>query len=290
MRGMIDVVKPFVPPVMRRALRSGLTVVSGQMRVMPDFLVIGAAKCGTNSLYQYLIQHPCIASAFRGAIHFFDHNFQLGLHWYRTHFSTSLQKCYVQQVRKQDFFTVNWSPDYIYHPHAPRRIFEILPHAKAVVLLRNPVDRAYSDYQMGARRGRETLSFEEAIAKETERIGREREKILEDEHYYSFNYRFYSYLARGIYVNQLKEWMRFFPKERLLIIRSEDFFADPSAIFQEVLRFLGLPKWEPKEYRVFNRGTYANIDVAMRKRLVEFYEPHNQRLYDYLRINFGWDR
>src|SRR5207248_10393615 len=105
---------------------------------------------------------------------------------------------------------------YLFHPHVPKRVVQVLPHVKLIVLLRNPVDRAYSQYYHAIELGHETLSFEEAIASEEERTAQERAKLLRDEHYYSHAYKHRSYLTRGIYVEQLQAWMQLFPREQFL--------------------------------------------------------------------------
>ncbi len=259
-------------------------LLTSHIRVLPDFIIIGAQRCGTTSLYNYLSQHPCVVPALVKEVHFFDINFHKGIHWYRSHFPTFLEKY------KQNIITGEASPYYIFHPHAARRIFKIIPQVKLIVLLRNPVDRAYSHYHHEVRIGAETLSFEEAIEKESERLKGEIKKMLENENYYSFNHQHYSYLSRGIYIDQIKVWMSLFPKEQILIIKSEDFYANPSAVFRRVLEFLNLPIWEPKEYKKFNYANYPKMNPATRKRLIKFFEPYNQKLYEYLGVNFGWDR
>jgi len=142
------------------------------------------------------------------------------------------------------------------------------------------------------RLGVENLSFEDAIEREEKRLLGEMEKMLEDEDYYSFNHEHYSYLSRGIYIDQLKTWTKFFPKEQMLILKSEEFFNNPSTIFKQVLEFLNLPSWEPKEYRKYNIGYYARarMNATVRKRLIDYFEPHNQRLYEYLGADLGWNR
>jgi hypothetical protein len=257
---------------------------------MPDFIIIGAQKCGTTSLYKYLIEHPCIARARRKGIHFFDKSFVKGMTWYRAHFASVLLKYYVKQIHGQDFITGESSPYYIFHPHVPKRISETIPQVQLIVLLRNPIDRAYSHYHHEVSKGNETLSFEDAIAGETERLDGEREKMLKDGDYYSFNHEHYSYLSRGIYVDQLKLWMSRFPKDQILILKSEDFYADPAAILKQTVQFLNLPTWEATDCTKYNSGNYPKMDVTVRKRLIEYFEPHNQRLYEYLGVNFEWDR
>lgn len=267
-------------------------VQTDHIQLMPDFIIIGAQRCGTTSLYNYLTKHPCVVSSYKKEVHFFDINFGKGLAWYRAHFFPSfLYKYYIKQISKQDMVAGEASPYYIFHPHAPKRISEIVPRVKLIVLLRNPVDRAYSHYRNEVKLEVETLSFEDAIEREEERLRGDVEKVLEDENYYSFNHQHYSYLSRGVYVDQLKIWMNLFPNEQILILKSEDFFNNPPTIFKRVIEFLNLPIWEPKEYRKYNIGWLARkMNATIRKRLIDYFEPHNQRLYEYLGVNLGWNR
>jgi len=182
------------------------------------------------------------------------------------------------------------SPYYIFHPHAAKRVSREVPQAKLIASLRNPIDRAYSHYVFELTRGSEDLSFEEAIGKEEERLRNEREKMLQNEDYQSFSHRHHSYLSRGIYVNQLKVWMSLFPKHQILILRSEDLCADPPKTLKQVLDFLRLPNWELSEYRIYNTRNYPKMDKAVRKHLINYFRPHNQRLYEYLGRTFDWDK
>ncbi len=92
-------------------------------------------------------------------------------------------------------------------------------------------------------------------------------------------------------MDQLMAWRRFFPEEQLLVLMSEDLFADPAAVVERTLDFLGVPGWEPKErYGRLNEGRYAEMDPALRERLIEYFRPHNERLYEYLGTDLGWDR
>jgi len=285
------------PFFMKQAYRQSLKfrararILTSRVRLLPDFIIIGAQKSGTTSLYNYLIKHPCIGSSIWKEVNFFDINFRKGIAWYRAHFPSLLHKYYVEQIRKQNFVTGEKTPDYIFYPYAPKRILETVPRVKLIVLLRNPVERAYSHYRHEVRLGVETLPFEKAIEREEKRLRGEMEKMLEDENYYSYKYRDYSYLTKGIYADQLKTWMKLFPKEQILIMKSEDFFNNPSTIFKRVLEFLNLPSWEPKKYRKHNVGwLLGKMNATTRNRLFDYFEPHNQRLYKYLGVNFGWDK
>ena len=252
--------------------------------MLPDFLIIGAQKGGTTFLYNILRRHPYFEAAVKKEIHFFDSpRFDRGVDWYRTYFPQR------QQRNGHRVVTGEASPYYLFYPRAAKRVADTIPQARLIALLRNPVDRAYSDYQHTFRQGNESLSFNEALDLEEERLRGEKEKILADESYRSVNYRRYSYLARGIYVDQLKEWHKYFDPEQLLILKSEDFFDHPSKTLEIVVRFLGLPEWDVEIAGGRNEGDYSEpMDSETRRWLQEYYEPHNKRLYEYLGIDFGW--
>jgi len=244
---------------------------------LPDFLIIGAMKSGTSSLYRNIVNHPQIVSATKKEVHFFDKKYDQGLEWYLSHFPLLTEN-------KEHFVTGEASPRYLIHPDAPKRAYDTLPKVKLIALLRNPVDRAYSHYHHMERKGKEPLSFKEAIEREAGQFNQNMEQVLE-------NYKAISssYLTRGIYANQLKRWMEFFPKEQFLIVKSEEFFADPQSIFNQVTDFLQLPEWDFLNQKQWNVGQYNNMDVQIREQLQAFFKPHNERLYELLGRDFGWD-
>ncbi len=265
--------------------------LTSPLRLLPDFIVIGGKKCGTSSLYNYLVEHSDITPAFRKEVHFFDNNAGKGNTLrYRAYFPTSLYKRRFERTRGSDLITGEATPYYLFYPLAPERVRYVVPCAKLIALLRDPVDRAYSHYHHEFRRGTEKLSFEEAIEREAERLGGERERMFRDGNYDSSSHRRHSYLSRGNYVDQLQNWRKFFPKEQLLVLKSEDLFADPAAIVGQTLDFLGLSLLEREEYSKDNKGSYLGMDPTIRRRLVDYFRPHNERLYDYLGRDFGWDR
>jgi Sulfotransferase domain len=260
-------------------------------RALPDFVIIGGQKCGTSALYYYLVEHPDVVPARRKETHFFDtRKHELGRMLYRASFPirANLRRDVAAEER---LITGESTPGYLFFPHVPARVRTVVPDAKLVVLLRNPVDRAYSHYQHKVRIRKEAISFAEAVDREEERLAGEMERVLADPRYYSYNLDQYSYLRRGIYVEQLKAWRRFFPEEQLLILRSEDLYEDAPAVVGRTLEFLGLPTASMDGYPRHNVGDYAEqMDAGLRERLVEYFEPHNLRLYEYLGRDFGWDR
>lgn len=274
-------------------------VMTNQLRALPDFLIIGGERCGTSSLYYYLTEYPGIMPASTKETHFFDENFAKGLAWYRAQFPFSAYKLYIKNVLNKEFLTGEGTPYYLLYPHAPKRTFELLPHVKLIALLRNPADRAYSKYWIELMAGFETWSFEDAIKGEQERLAGEREKMLQDENYYSHSYRHFSYLTRGIYIDQLQNWMQYYPREQMLILKSEDLYNNPGAVVKQALEFLGVTDVKlDKEYKNYrrpskkgyrNKSIPPNLDPALRNSLVEYFKPHNARLYEFLDVNFGWD-
>lgn len=249
------------------------------IQVQPDFVIIGAQRCGTSSLYACLVQHPMVAPASRKEVHYFDLNYDKGIDWYRGHFRAK------QGPR---VLSGEASPYYLFHPLAAQRCAETVPGAKIIVLLRNPADRAYSHYHHEVRKGRETLSFEEALDREQKRLEGGREKLISDPAYRSRAHQSYSYRARGVYADQLKDWMDRFPRERMLIMESERFFENPSAEHARVLEFLGLPLAELGVFRQWNRGSYDPMPAETKQRLADYFEPHNQRLGELLGARFRW--
>jgi hypothetical protein len=254
---------------------------------LPDFLIIGAEKGGTTFLYWALCQHPCVEAATEKELHFFDTPKWLkkGIGWYQAQFPAPMRK------DGRTTITGEASPYYLFHHLAPYRASITVPNTKLIALLRNPVDRAYSAYRHRVRNGEEDLSFEEALEVEQERTSGELEKLLSDESYRSRAYAKYTYRLRGIYVEQLKRWHEHFDPDQLLVLRSEDLFTNPVGSLRRVQGFLDLPKHDidiTASMKGRNKGQSQPMASSTRRRLEDFFEPHNRKLYDYLGVDFGW--
>jgi hypothetical protein len=296
MEGVIGVrrLASTLPPPVKKAIRAGAGRVgnsTARFRRLPDYLIIGAQRSGTTSLYQYLAQHPAVGRPILGkGAHFFDTNYSGDLDSYRAYFPTSAYRWYVKLTRGLEVVTGEGSPYYLAHPHAPHRIAEALPHVKLIALLRDPVARAYSHYHHEVARGFEDLSFEEAIDQEPRRLAGELEKMRVDPAYNSFSYQHHTYLTRGRYAEHLEVWYSLFPKEQMLVLRSEDLWADPDGTYRKVLDFLGVPPISLRAYGRFNPRQYAEMAEATRQRLVEYFAEPNRDLYELLGVDFGWSR
>ena len=257
-------------------------------RLLPHFIVISVERGGTTSLYRYLNRHPCVAESFRKEIDYFDFNWSRGLRWYRAHFPTRWQAAWTRARRGHPLVTGEATPYYLYHPLVPERIVQTLPDVKLIALLRNPVERAYSHYNMNCRQQKESLSFEEAIECEEERLRGEYLRLEQGEIEFSENHYKFGYQFRCVYVDRLKHWHEYFPPERLLVLRSEDLYEDPPAVLDQVIDFLGLPSWKLTEFKAYNQKPYQPIRPETRRKLAEHFAPHNERLYEYLGRDFGW--
>jgi hypothetical protein len=259
--------------------------LTSSRRHLPDFLIIGAQKCGTASLFAYLTSHPSILRSFRKEIHYFDRNFHRGEAWYRAFFPMSQPGA----GEKADAICGEASPYYLFHPHAPQRAAATVPHAKLIVLLRDPVRRAFSQYLHRVRRQHESRTFEAVIEDEIERFPAEHARLLEDPHHQSVFHQHECYLARGRYIEQLQNWSRWFPRESMMIIRSESMFDDPARVFSDLLGFLGVSDDHTPEFAVHNRdGSGARMNVETGAWLRNYFEPYNRALYDWLGVDFGW--
>lgn len=281
---MQDDLKTLVPGALRQALRRGAfgyRRLTGARRMLPDFLVIGGQRCGSTSLYNLLIQHPRIAPAFRKEIQYWSLRCDRSLAWYRSHFP--LARAGEAGIRSGEA-----TPYYLFHPAVPARIRAVLPDVKLIAVLREPVARAYSHYQHEVRSGREAESFEEAIRLEPERLRGERERLLRDPGYYSFEHHRHAYLARGAYAEQLAEWLRHFSRDQMLVMDSRELFEHPGWAVNRAFRFLGLPEFHVPDQRARNAAEYSAMKPAVREHLTRHFGPLNEALFELLGECFDW--
>jgi hypothetical protein len=239
---------------------------------LPDFVVLGTQKGGTGFFYTLLTEHPLVRSAALKELHFFDNKFAEGVEWYKRCFSEA------ERVDGQRTITGEASPSYLFSPQVPERMARIIPDARLIALLRNPVDRAYSHYQMEVRRGREARSFEETTEEEMTSAEGQGNTVAVP----------HAYLRRGLYAEQLERFSFFANRDRLLVVKSENLFTRRFEVLDRALTFLGLPPFESTLDPPAGRATYEPMDPATRRRLEGFFAPHNERLYDLLSTDFGW--
>lgn len=286
------------PGAVRRPLKHAFRsagLATSRLRPLPDFLLIGTHRGGTESMHTYLDRHPCVAPKFPRAQHvkgvrYFDEHFAESEAWYRSHFATLAYRSGLERLRGAPVLTGEASSYYLFHPAAAARAARLVPDAKIVVLLRNPVERAYSHFKRLRREGKEPLqAFEDALAAEPERLAGEEERILGDDRYYSPAHEHFSYATQGVYADSLGRWLEHFPRERVHVEASERFLREPQRAYDEVLAFLGLPAFHLPDTTPLNGTRPEPLAPATRTELSARFAPHNRRLEEMLGMRFGWD-
>lgn len=271
---------------MTRMTRWAGRTLKGCLGALPDFLIVGVQGGGTTSLFAYLNAHPDVHPARRKEIGFFNKHYARGLYWYRSHFPSRFARR-LRMAAGSRFLTGDADPAYVLSPHYLQRIARLLPESRLILMLRNPVDRAYSHYHHAVRLGLETLSFAQALVSEDERIGGKWNRMLE-EGYYDSALSIYSYRRSSEYAAQVRAMVELFPRERLHIVESERFFADPARELAGVQDFLGLRCCAPDRFVPLNKGNYPPLEPELRRGLETLFAPMNRQLCDLLGLRFGW--
>jgi hypothetical protein len=278
-------------PVVRtgRGLYRGFASLTAPLRLEPDFILIGAQRCGTTSLFRALAAHPqVVPPTVRKGVNYFDLNYHRGPRWYRRHFPLA-EVARRRAARDGGAVTFEASGYYMYHPFALERAAHDLPHVKLVAMLRDPVERAFSAHKHEYARGFEHEDFQQALALEDERLVGEIERMRDDPVYESFEHRHHSYRRRGQYAEQLTRALAHFPAGQLHVMDSETFFEQPEQEYRRLLEFLGLRPFLPSFGR-FNARPSEPMDPVVHKQLTEHFRPHDERLASLLGRPPRWAR
>lgn len=263
---------------------------SAGLRMSPGFLVVGAQRCGTTSIYRSLTRHPSVAPPlFHKGVHFFDtaDHYSKGTAWYRGHFPLR-----ALAVRRHGPAAVSGeaSPYYMFHPLAAARIAGDLPGVHVVVLLRDPVDRAFSAFKQETKRGFEDQPFERALELEPSRLDGEVPRMMADPAYQSFAHQHHAYVARGEYAGQVERLFSLLGPERVHVIDADDYFAEPRLQWDRLVKALGLPNWAPATFEHANARPSAPMPAQIRERLSEHFADHDRELADLLGSTPSWRR
>jgi hypothetical protein len=292
--------------MLTNCLHAGLIRVGYHSK--PRFLIIGAQKAGTTALYYYLAQHPNIRPSSDKEIFFFcpelfedwpEHpnhrilcaqkrsdffdpqTYPKTVAWYHSHFP-------LPHELGRHHITYEATPEYLYYPTVAERIFKYDPKIKLVAILRDPVERAHSAWNMYCSFGsyrpfiyaprRETRGFDEAVRDELNKIQSGKSKLDP------------GYVRRGLYYDQLLRYFNLFKREQILILDSRALKYTTSVVIEQVVNFLGLPEYRHQgEWPPYLVGAYGTqIPAVTRCLLHEFYRPHNEKLYELLDHDFGW--
>jgi hypothetical protein len=266
------VVRSLAPATWRLATR--------QYRELPSVVVIGAQKAGTTQLYSYVTTHPRVFPAARKEVNYFSAHVDRPVEWYRSQFPLRRSLAAVRGL------SIDASPSYMPVPHALHAMRTVLPEAKIIAILRDPVSRAFSHYQHSKTRGREDRSFEQAVQDELREgrfspqfgvaLGPDARPLL-------------GYVARGYYALQLEALLALYPREQVLILDSADLFRDTGETCQRVFAFLGIESHEVEPGKVYNRGYYKEkIDPRVAERLREHFRPYDELLVELVGQSFRW--
>lgn len=210
--------------------------------MLPNFIIAGAPKSGTTALRDYLSQHPDIYMA-EGEVRYYNQekNYKQGLSWYEKHF---LDRTNEKAVGEK-------TPSYMYLSDVPEKMHKDNPNVKLIFMMRNPVDRAYSDYWMGRLKGKFNFPFCEI----------EKHKKL--------------FLEVGEYAEQIKRYLKYFPMEQMFFIISEEFRANRDEEMKKVLRFLevdenfNFPDLEDKHVGIQSKSSLYTLLVDIHKKVID---------------------
>ena len=282
--------------------------ITNRFRMLPSFLIIGGAKSGTTSLFAYLIEHPNIIPGSTKGGFFFQYLGNNTTSFYRSHFP----------IKRKNLITCEATGGYFVHPLIPARVHKLLPLVKLIVVLRNPVERAYSEFHYRVMIGEQiTENFEDVIKSELKRIeiGKNNPELkIENTNYHQFSF---SHLRHGLYAQHIERWLKFFPKEQLLILHAKDLYNNLDNIVAETFDFLNLPKYQiesrieknkidkirplggrqrniyknidSKTRTLFNVQNYPEMKSKTRKLLQDFFRPHNEKLFEMIGKRFDWN-
>jgi hypothetical protein len=260
--------------------------------MLPGFLIVGAERCGTTSLFDVLRQHPAVFNGTlpRKEVHYFDNKYHHGLGWYQCHFPLTARVRLASKGTGVDPVAFEATANYMFHPLAPERINHDLPGVRLLVLVRDPVERAYSAHAHQVGFGFETEPFDRALELEDSRVAGERERIMAEPGYQSFAFDHYTYRARGHYADQLDHLEQVFGRDRILVIDSGDFFTSPGPVYDRILDFLRLPRRGQPRFTPQNARPRSPMPASVRAALDEHFRPHDERLTAWLTREPSWRR
>ena len=263
-------------------LQRNFSGVTASLRKLPDFLVIGGKRCGTTTLYEFLKQHPSISNPPFDHMGFFDDNYRLGIDYYKSFFPIK---------NKKNDLMINYdvTTSYLANPHVPERMFKHMPNVKLIILLRNPIARAWSEYNANSRVDKNYDTFETYIENELNDLKNYdfSDKVKNND--YDLTNPNENYLKKGLYVYYLKKWFSVFPKKNFLILSTETFAENEDYVFTKIFEFLNLPKYEIKNLKRMSKITYHNtLNPKTKIKLDKFFESPNKELFKLIEQEFTW--
>lgn len=277
---------------MKKILRKVLGVKQKQMigyhryplnslRKLPNFIIIGAQKAATSTLHEYLALHTNVQKPPIKETLFFSANYDRGVNYYKSIFP----------IHKKGKLTFESTPDYLSHPNAPNLCHKLLPDVKLLVILRNPVDRAFSHFNFVKAYGGEdaSMTFETGLELESERIHNAMNIINHDRYHASLMLSRYSYKRNSEYAGHIKNWLKYYKKENFLFIDFNELKKQPNKVLNAIYAFIGIEHESIEDSIVANKSSYSNsINKDTKEVLSGHFKKHNLELFNLINHQFDW--
>jgi len=269
-------------------------------KFLPEVIIIGAQKSGTSALFNYMNQHPCLQGPYKKEVHYFDAQYyQNGISWYSKQFPPAIKSKIIFEA----------TPSYLYRNWCAERIYKYNKNIKLIAVLREPVDRAFSAWNMARQvyfSNERDRIVESTIGIQNKKIKAGMTELLTAEHFKSFSECVLkeldiinsgeenpvpNFIRRGVYAEQINRYFKFFKKEQLLIIDHKDLIEHPGKVLERIESFVGVRNidWSGKDLGKKHVGAYSSgIDNDTELLLKDFYKPHNEKLFDLIDKKFDW--
>jgi sulfotransferase family protein len=266
--------------LVRDSMTGSWRLATNGLRHLPTTVIVGAQKAGTTQLYAYMVKHPRCYGAAEKEVDYFSKHPKRRVAWYRSRFP------WRRRVLRRQGHVIEASPSYLPTPSAIRKMHTVLPNARVIAIVRDPVSRAFSHYQHKKTRHLESRSFAEAVEEEirTNAFPAQWGVALREGAQPMLGY-----VARGYYALQLELLQKVYRRNRILVLDSANLFADTAATCNRVFDYMGLEDFDVEPGKVYNRGFYKEkIDPRVAERLREHYRPYDEMLQELLEQSFGW--
>jgi hypothetical protein len=245
----------------------------------PDFFILGAQKAGTTSLFHYIEDNSKnFKSPYKKELYFFTERFYKGLNYYKSYFPI---------FKRNKDITGEATPDYFFNHSAPKRIHQLFPNSKLIIILRDPIERAYSQYNhqnfTDKTRANDPLLFSKAIRIEEDRF------TVQKESNFFYEYKYFSYLQRGLYEEQIERWLKYFDKKQIMFLDISDLKSIDK--MKAIFDFLGASYDESLSINVskkHNSNNYSKILASDKNYLTEYYKDKFNRLESMTGRTFPW--
>ena len=246
----------------------GFRRATAPLRSLPDVLIVGAMRCGTTALFNWLAEHPQVTPPTRKEIHFLDFHFERGVNWYLAFFPLRGARV-----------TMDASPSYMNHPATADRAARLMPDARVIAVLREPAERAWSQYRLRREQGNETRDFRTAIEFELN-------SDLPPMRAYDVSAHI-PYLTAGLYAAQLTPWIEQFGRESILVLDSQRLFTQSDSTLRAVQRFIAIDEVSTP-FRQVNSAPPASPPLDLMQRMVEYFREPNRELAELFGPVFSW--